>query len=98
MENRQIVRVYMVESDVRIKTIIDYLHNEAHVQGVTVFRGISGYGSSGQVHSSKLLYTSLDLPIVIEFFDTLEKIEPTIEHFKALLGEGHIITWPIRVV
>lgn len=93
----QIVRVYLVESDARMQTVLDYLHNVAEMKGVTVFRGISGFGHSGVVHSTKLLYMSLDLPITIEFFDTTEKVGPAIEHFKELLGPGHIVTWSVQI-
>ena len=54
--------------------LLQYLHDESKVQGVTVFRGITGFGSSGEVHSSTLIDMSLDLPIVIEFSDTAEKV------------------------
>ena len=63
------VRVYLSETDHEMKC----LHDELKVRGVTVMRGIVGYGSSGVVHKSSLVDLSLDLPLVLEFFDLLDK-------------------------
>ncbi len=69
-----IVRLYLHEAKAPMHELLKYLHDESKVQGVTVFRGITGFGSSGAVHSSTLIDMSLDLPIVIEFFDIAEKL------------------------
>jgi PII-like signaling protein len=45
--------------------LLQYLHDDKKVRGVTVFRGITGFGVSGEYHSSKLIDMSLDLPVVI---------------------------------
>ena len=63
------VRIYLTEGEGRLEELLQRLHDEEQVQGVTVFRGISGFGKSGKLHSSSLLDMSLDLPLVIEFFD-----------------------------
>jgi PII-like signaling protein len=63
------VRVYLSEADHEMKC----LHDELKVRGVTVMRGIVGYGSSGVVHKSSLVDLSLDLPLVLEFFDLPDK-------------------------
>jgi PII-like signaling protein len=98
MTTMQIARIYMAESDAKLETIMDYLHDTAKIQGVTVFKAIKGYGSSGTLHSSKLLYLSMDLPIVLEFYDTKEKISASLEYFSSLLGPGHILTWEVNVI
>jgi len=38
---------YITESDKLFNSVMDYLHNDAKVRGVTVFRAISGFGKSG---------------------------------------------------
>ncbi len=92
-----VVRAYLTEGSRQFKALISYLHDESKVQGVTVFRGITGFGRSGHVHSSSLLDMSLDLPLVIEFFDKPERAKPIIEHLHQVLKSGHVVYWPAKV-
>ena len=92
-----VVRIYLTEGERLMKTILVKLHDEEKVRGVTVFRGISGFGRSGVVHSAALLDLSLDLPVVIEFFDTLDKVRRIQSHLKDLLPPGHVISWSAQV-
>ncbi len=88
-----VVRVYLHEGKGQLKSLMAYLHDENKVRGVTVFRGICGFGQSGHIHSSSLLDMSLDLPVIIEFFDRPEKTKIAIEHIDSLLGTGHVVFW-----
>lgn len=47
-----VVRIYLTESEELVKTLIDYLKNQANILGITVFRGISGYGETGSRSAS----------------------------------------------
>ena len=78
--------------------LLERLHDEEKVQGVTVFRGISGFGKSGKLHSSSLLDMSLDLPLVVEFFDVPQKVDAIIEHIRADIDPGHIVSWPATLI
>lgn len=90
----KMVRVYVTEGDKLLNAIMDYLHNDIKASGVTVFRAISGFGKSGAMHSNTLLSMSLNLPLVVEFFDTPIKIAAAIERLTQLLGKtGHIVSW-----
>lgn len=91
------VRVYLTEGEKVMKQLLARLHDEEKVLGVTVFRGVSGFGRSGRVHSSTLLDLSLDLPMVIEFFDVPSKVNRILTHLKDILPPGHVITWPAQV-
>lgn len=91
------VRVYLTESEKTLKTLLAKLHDEEKVRGVTVFRGISGFGRSGKVHSATLLDLSLDLPVVIEFFDEPAKVQRIFAHLKGILPAGHVVSWPAQV-
>jgi hypothetical protein len=88
-----VVRVYLQEGKGQLNTLMGYLHDESKVRGVTVFRGICGFGQSGHIHSSSLMDMSLDLPVVIEFFDSPEKSKIAIEHIDSILGAGHVVFW-----
>ena len=91
------VRIYLTETGELQKTLLARLHDEEKVRGVTVFRGISGFGRSGKVHSASLLDLSLDLPLVVEFFDTPEKVKRILTHLKDILPPGHVVSWPAQV-
>jgi uncharacterized protein len=88
-----LVRIYLVESARRLKPLLNYLHDESQVRGVTVFRGISGFGRSGKIHSTSLLDLSLDLPVVVEFFDSPAKIRTMLSHLNTLVEPGHMVYW-----
>jgi len=89
----KVVRIYLHESGGRLQSLLSYLHDESRVRGVTVFRGISGFGQSGEYHSSTLIDMSLDLPVVIEFFDVPERVDAMLEHLNTLVEPGHLIFW-----
>ena len=87
------VRIYLSESTGLLGPIVAKLHDEERVRGVTVFRGICGFGKSGQIHSSHLLDLASDLPVVVEFFDEPGKAASIIEHLHTMVGPGHIVSW-----
>jgi len=91
------VRIYLTESEGRLKTLFATLHDEEQVSGVTVFRGISGFGRSGKVHSSSLLDLSMDLPVIVEFFDEPGKVEAILSRLEDSIDPGHIVSWPAVV-
>ena len=91
------VRVYLHEAKAHMEELLHYLHDESKVRGVTVFRGITGFGSSGKFHSSTLIDMSLDLPVVIEFYDEPDKVRTIIEHLNTIIKPGHIVFWPATI-
>lgn len=96
--NVMFVRIYLTEGEGTLQNLLECLHDEEQVHGVTVFRGISGFGKSGKMHSSSLLDMSLDLPLVIEFFDTPQKVNEILEHIGKKIPPGHIVSWPATLV
>lgn len=87
------VRVYLTEKDHKLNELVKCLHDELGVRGVTVLRAIEGYGESGEWHGSSLLDVSLNLPLVLEFFDTPEKVERAMERIHDYVGPGHVVSW-----
>lgn len=87
-----IVRIYITESSNLLEKILTYLQKEAKVRGVTVFRAINGYGETG-THTSFLLDISLDLPIVVEFFDEKKIVKPVLKYLSTIVKPKHIISW-----
>ena len=92
-----VVRVYLHEAKAHLSELLQYLHDESKVRGVTVFRGITGFGSSGEIHSSTLMDMSLDLPVVVEFFDVPVKVKPIIEHLNTQIKPGHVVYWSAHI-
>ena len=87
------VRVYCSEKGHQHRKIVELLHKQHRVAGVTAFRGIAGFGNSGQVHESCLLDMSLDLPVIIEFFDRPENVAAVMPLLNDMVGPGHIVSW-----
>ena len=96
-----VVRIYLSEADHGrrknlMREILNILHDQHRVKGVTVFRGIAGFGEDGEVHASDILRVMVDLPLVIEFFDAPEVVAAVLGLVGGLVPESHIISWPAR--
>ena len=91
------VRIYLTEGETQLKTFLKRLRDWEKLRGVTVFRGISGYGNSGVIHGADIIDLSMHLPIVLEFFDTPDKIEQICEHLKDIVKPGHVVRWQAQV-
>lgn len=88
-----VVRIYLNESKHLLKPMMERLHNEEKVRGVTVFRGLEGFGASGIMHQASLLDLSLDLPLVIEFYDTPATVEQVLDRIGDMIPADHIVCW-----
>ncbi len=91
------VRIYITEGQHQFQKLMSLLHDQEQVRGVTAFRGIAGFGKSGTLHSSTLIDISLDLPLVLEFFDRPGKVSRVLEDLNELVEPGHIVSWPAYV-
>ena len=97
MQDISVVRLYFTERDGKAQELFTLLHDEEQVRGVTIFRGICGFGQSGKIHSSSLLELSLDLPLVLEFFDIPERVDRILMHVQEHIQPGHLIRWSAQV-
>ena len=91
-----VVRIYITESSKLLNKIIEYLKTEAKIIGVSVFRAIRGFGETGH-HNSSLMDLSLNLPLVIEFFDQKDKVEIALDYLNTTIKPEHIIFWEAKV-
>ena len=71
-------------------SLIDLAMKE-QLAGATTFRGISGFGLSTHIHTSKLLSMSEDLPIVVEVIDSEEKINAFLKKIDGMISSGLIL-------
>jgi uncharacterized protein len=97
--NVLMVRVYLSEGDQGSRTnlmreILSALRDKHAVKGVTVFRGVAGFGADGEVHADDMLRLNVDLPLVIEFFDESPAAEAAIHFLETMVSQGHIVAWP----
>ncbi len=96
-ENITVVRIYCTEAGHKLESLLELLHEKEAVAGVTAFRGIAGFGSSGKMHSASLLDLSLDMPLVIEFFDRPDKAQRIMQDLNELIAPGHMVSWSAKV-
>lgn len=87
-----LVRVYLREGEHKLKKLTDFLHAEK-VSGMTVLRGIAGFGPDGRLHTASLVDLSLDLPLVVEFYDAPERIDRLLADMLAVMDLPHVVSW-----
>lgn len=93
MHEVTIVRIYLSEGETQLKNLMKRLRDWEKLRGLSVFRGISGYGESGVIHGADIVDLSMHLPIVVEFFDEDEKINNILEHLSDQIKPGHMLKW-----
>ena len=96
-ESVTMVRLYLTEQDISVRELIETLQEREQLRGVTVWRGMAGYGKSGIIHSGGKLELNRDHPIVVEFFDKPEKIIQVLDDLQKLIESGHMVYWPATV-
>lgn len=90
------VRIFLTESEGRLDDLVKQLHDEEGVRGVTVYRGIGGFGVSGTMHEARWPELASDLPLSVEFFDRPERVAQVLADLEEDFEPGHIVTWPAR--
>ena len=58
------------------------------IAGVSVFRGVAGYGSDGIFHTTKMLELSTSLPVKIEVVDSEEMINKVLPDVYRIVEKG----------
>lgn len=88
-----VARIYLREGEHLLAKLIKLLHDEEKVSGVTILRGIGGFGPDGQIHAASLIDLSLDLPLIVEFYDAPDRVDAILQDLERHLGLSHIVTW-----
>lgn len=99
---QKMLRIY-VNEDSRYKrkslyNLIVTTFMDLGLRGVTVLRGIEGYGKSKKFHTFKILDLSYSLPIIIEAIDTEENIDKAISVIQEINKDGIMITMDVDVI
>ncbi|HEV3221033.1 MAG TPA: DUF190 domain-containing protein [Candidatus Acidoferrales bacterium] len=100
--DRTLMRIHIGESDKwhgkpLYEAIVELLRREG-LSGVTVLRGVGGYGSTSIYHTEKILRLSQDLPIVIETVEYEDRIEKMLPRLDEMIGGGLITLEKVRVI
>jgi PII-like signaling protein len=97
--NKSLLKIYASTTDkVDNKLFYEFVvHSakDAGISGVTVFRGIMGYGLSSEISSSKFWELTEKLPVMIELIDSTEKLESyyaSIEDILLNMPKGCLVT------
>jgi PII-like signaling protein len=99
---RTLMRIHIGESDKwhgkpLYEAIVQMLRQEAF-SGVTVLRGVAGYGGSSIYHTDKVLRLSQDLPIILEVVEYTERIEKILPRLDEMVEGGLITLEKVRVI
>ena len=97
----KLLKVYVGEKE-RFKNKPLYQHlvhwlKDQGISGVTVSRGIEGYGHDKVLRSARILELSADLPMILEIVDTVEKIESILPELTKMVPKGLVYTVDIEV-
>ena len=66
------------------------LLKDSGISGVTVLKGIQGFGSSGVIHSATLFGATTALPIKIEVVENEGKLRPLLPKLLEMTGDNMI--------
>jgi PII-like signaling protein len=99
---RTLMRIHIGESDKwhgrpLYEAVVEMLRKEKF-SGVTVLRGVAGYGGSSVYHTDKILRLSQDLPIILEIVEATERIEQILPRLDAMVEGGLITLEKVRVI
>lgn len=99
---RTLMRIHIGESDkwhgkALYEAIVEMLR-QGGFSGVTVLRGVGGYGGSSIYHTDKILRLSQDLPIILEVIEFSERIEEVLPRLDEMVEGGLITLEKVRVI
>jgi PII-like signaling protein len=99
---RTLMRIHIGESDKwhgkpLYEAIVELLRKEGF-SGVTVLRGVAGYGGSSVYHTDKILRLAQDLPIILEVVETTERIDQILPRLDGMVEGGLITLEIVRVI
>jgi PII-like signaling protein len=97
-----IMRVFIGEDDRwRGKPLYDAIVESLRandIAGVTVYRGISGYGAHRRFHKERRMSLSSDLPIMLSVIDEDVKIRAYLPILEQMVQEGLVVLSEVDVI
>jgi len=71
---------------------------ERGMAGASSFLGMEGFGASAHLHTTRILSLSQDLPVLIEFVDTEEKVRAVLPELDLMVKDGLITLERVEVI
>lgn len=71
---------------------------ELDMAGITVYKGIEGFGAKTRIRTSRLVDVSSDLPIIVELVDSEEYIHRYLLEIDNILTEGMVILDDVEII
>ncbi len=97
-----LARIYIGERDqwhgMPLFQAIVRVLRERGMAGASSFLGIEGFGASAHLHTTRILSLSQDLPILIEFVDTEDKVRGVLPELDAMVKDGMITLERVEVI
>jgi PII-like signaling protein len=98
----RLMRIYIGESDrwkdiPLYKALVEAMRAN-DIAGVTVYRGILGYGAHRRIHKEKPLHLSRDSSIMLSVIDTEEKLRSFLPIVEQMVQEGLVVVSEVDVI
>jgi CBS domain-containing protein len=77
--------------------IIELLRREG-AEGATLVRGVSGFGSTGRIHTPHLVDVAQDLPVIVEWIDSPETVDRLLPRVTELVPRGLVTVDDTEIV
>jgi hypothetical protein len=68
------------------------------IAGASVTRCAEGYGAGQQLHTTRLLELSENLPVRIDIVDLPERVEPLLAALEGMIGEGLVTVSNVHII
>jgi CBS domain-containing protein len=95
------VQIFLGETDQvghvpRYTALLEYLRKEG-AAGATVTRGLAGFGVNSRIRTSAILSLSLDLPVILTWIDSPERVERLLPGVRERAGSGIIALDDVQI-
>ena len=96
------LRIFIGEAD-RVKCtplyhVLVVKAKEMDMAGVTVLKGIEGFGADSRIKTSRLVDVSSDLPVIVEIVDSEEYINRYLLEIDNLLTKGMMTIDDVEII
>ena len=100
----QRVRIYIGEQDKAAGSHrplwedLLYLLRREGAAGATMFRGLAGFGAHSRLHVARLADIVPDLPVVVEWIDSPERVDRLLPRICGMVTSGTITVDEVSIV
>lgn len=97
-----LMRIFIGDSDrYKHRPLYEALANLFRAKGfagLTVLRGVAGFGAHSVYHTDKLLELSSDLPIILEVVESRDRINAILPEIDAMMNGGMVTLETVEVL